>query len=153
MISTTSLQLSPLAVPIIVLVGFMVGCDDRGYELEYRLPFEPPETFELTVHIDTSSQLTRRKVYADVYAIDFDENGKATVNSIRALRGWRQEYVITPTRRLRAFRDYQLDANWEMATTRRKLPHGGFESRTVENNSAYRMRIQLKELKEELNGT
>ncbi len=96
----------------------LCGCQNEGFDLELHSPVEVHRV-ELT--IDFASGVAARRVAGHsrkTYAIDLDENGKATIDAAWPISSWHRTFLVTPSGRLQKNYDFQIvDSGWKMAKT------------------------------------
>jgi hypothetical protein len=133
------------------LIALLVatGCSDDGIILEFHLAKEPERDLHLEMIIDEKKGVPVRKVGTDAsgkdtYAIHFNEDNIAVVDSLGVLNRWHQTMLITPTRRLSMHGDFRIvDTKWALAYKTETLPRGGVHSYSVEDGSKYYMDIEI----------
>ena len=117
----------------------LVGCSNEGFDLELHMPTEVSR-IELT--IDTENGVEPRKVGNRTYAIDLDEQGKATINAVWPITGWHRTFLVTPSGRMQENFDFRIvDSRWVMAKTVKRTTNG-VESKTKVDGSKFWMEIK-----------
>jgi hypothetical protein len=80
----------------------------------------------------------------DTYAIDFNEDNIAVVDSLDVVTRWQQNIVVTPSRRLSMHGDFRVvDTEWKLARKIERLPGGGIHSYSVKDGSRYFVDIEV----------
>jgi hypothetical protein len=112
----------------------LAGCQSNGFDLELHSPRELDALTRVELTIDLAKGAKPRHVSnsqvphvgtVSAYAIDLDEEGKASINAAWPITKYHRTFLVTPSKRLQRNYDFQIaDSGWIMAETTTRTANG-----------------------------
>ena len=123
----------------ILFVAVFLGCQKKNYKIEYHVS---SEVKQIELKIDFAKGVRPRWIQGNTYAIDLDEQGRATINSTWPITQWHQDFLVIQGKRARIFDD---DSEWDYPTVVTRTANG-VTSRTKVDGSIYRINLEAARL-------
>lgn len=99
----------------VLVLGFVTGCNDAGYDLELHMP---SKVSHIELSIDAESEMEPKAMGDNTYRIDLGSEGKAVISDDWPITRYQRAFIVCNGVRFQQNHDFRIsESTWTMGET------------------------------------